>query len=86
MRSVLGLLGSAFLVTQVCGVAAAQEPVLLGYPLPLSRIAGTSGGNDIRPDLTTDGQGTWVAVWYGWDSLGGTIGGDNDVLLSRTSY
>ncbi|MBW1686587.1 MAG: exo-alpha-sialidase, partial [Deltaproteobacteria bacterium] len=85
MRNVLWLLGGALLATQVCGVAAAQEPALFGEPFPLSRTASTSVGDDARPHLTTDGQGTWVAVWYASDSLGGTIGTDYDILVARST-
>jgi hypothetical protein len=85
MRNVLWLLASALLATQAGGVAAAQEPALFGEPFALSRVANTSGGSDFRPDLKTDGQGSWVAVWYGWDSLGGTIGGDYDILVARST-
>ena len=35
--------------------------------------------------MTTDGAGNWVAVWDSGDSLGGTIGTDHDILVSRSS-
>jgi hypothetical protein len=35
--------------------------------------------------VTTDGQGTWVAVWDSTDSLGGTIGTDGDILVARST-
>ena len=35
--------------------------------------------------MTTDGAGNWVAVWISWSDLGGTIGTDPDILVSRSS-
>ena len=35
--------------------------------------------------MTTDGAGNWVAVWGSHDTLGGTIGGDKDILVARSS-
>jgi hypothetical protein len=32
--------------------------------------------------VTTDGAGSWVALWYSTDSLGATIGTDEDILYS----
>jgi len=37
---------------------------------------------DNYPQLTTDGQGAWVAVWSSSDSLGGTIGSEEDILVA----
>ena len=37
------------------------------------------------PQVTTDGAGSWVAVWHSGDSLGGTIGTDGDILVARSS-
>jgi hypothetical protein len=51
-------------------------------PLPLNtNAAGDSAdATDWFPDLATDGQGTWVAVWQSF----GTLGGDSDVLVARS--
>jgi hypothetical protein len=35
------------------------------------------------PQLTTDGQGLWLAVWDSNEDLGGTIETDYDVLVAR---
>ena len=35
--------------------------------------------------MTTDGAGHWVAVWASDDSLGGTIGTDDDILVARST-
>ena len=52
---------------------------------PLNSNAGTDTGHDYSPQLTTDGAGNWVAVWTSYDSLGGTIGTDRDILVSRST-
>ena len=54
-------------------------------PAALNTNAGEDSGYDRDPQVTTDGAGIWVAVWYSSDSLGGTIGTDDDVLLSRSA-
>jgi len=79
------ILGSVLLALQVCGVAAAQGLVELGAPSPLNTNAGSDAGGDQNPQVTTDGNGTWVAVWYSRDSLGDTIGTDADILVARST-
>jgi hypothetical protein len=54
-------------------------------PAPLNTNAGSDDGSDQNPQVTTDGAGNWVAVWYSSDSLGGTIGDENDILFARFS-
>ncbi|MEE8170355.1 MAG: thrombospondin type 3 repeat-containing protein [Phycisphaerae bacterium] len=52
-------------------------------PAPLNSNAGVDSDTDDRPQLTTDGWGNWVVVWYSFDDLGGTIGTDEDILAAR---
>jgi Neuraminidase (sialidase) len=54
-------------------------------PDALNTNAGSDAGGDLRSQVTTDGLGTWVAVWQSTDSLGGTIGTDWDVLVARST-
>lgn len=42
-------------------------------------------GDDYDPSLSTDGDGHWVAVWQSYDDLGGTNGGDGDIVVARSS-
>jgi len=53
-------------------------------PAALNTNATSDEGYDSRPQVTTDGQGTWVAVWHSLDSLGDTIGTDWDILVARS--
>jgi hypothetical protein len=53
-------------------------------PAVLNTNAATDSGDDRRPQATTDGFGNWVAVWHSSENVGGTIGGDNDILVSRS--
>ena len=54
-------------------------------PAALGTNATTDSGADYDPQVTTDGAGNWVAVWHSYDSLGGSIGTDADILVSRSS-
>jgi hypothetical protein len=54
-------------------------------PTPLNTNAASDEWGDYRPQVTTDGAGHWVAVWYSYDSLGGTIGGEGDILVARST-
>ncbi len=56
-----------------------------GPPEALNTNAASDSGGDGDPQVTTDGAGNWVAVWHSRDSLGGTIGTDRDVLVSRSA-
>jgi len=53
-------------------------------PQPLNVTAPPVHGNDEEPVLATDGQGRWVAAWYSFDTFGGTIGPDYDVIFAKT--
>ena len=59
-----------------------------GYTWSVSKAlntnAGSDSGGDTWPSLATDGNVHWVVVWQSFDSLGGTIGTDWDVLYSRS--
>ena len=54
-------------------------------PAALNTNAATDLGGDSEPQVTTDGMGNWVAVWRSDDSLGSTIGTDNDILVARST-
>jgi hypothetical protein len=49
-------------------------------PAPLNTNAATDAGNDVNPRTATDLKGHWVGTWTTDDTLGGTIGTDDDVV------
>jgi len=49
----------------------------------LNANAAMDSGDDSAADLATDELGNWVAVWRSQDTLGGTIGTDEDSLVAR---
>ena len=70
MRNVLRVLGSALLAIQVGAVAAAEGVARFGDPFPLNTNAASDVEDDFAPQVTTDGLGTWVAVWQSKGSRG----------------
>ncbi|MEZ6084407.1 MAG: exo-alpha-sialidase [Phycisphaerae bacterium] len=52
---------------------------------PLNSNAFTDTLGDFDPQLTTDGAGIWIAAWESEDSLGGSIGFDQDILYARST-
>lgn len=52
-------------------------------PVSLNTNASTDHEDDMWPQIVTDRAGTWIAVWYSKDSLGGEIGVDLDILSAR---
>jgi lipid-binding SYLF domain-containing protein len=62
-----------------------DDGVTWSAPAALNTNAASDIGDDTYQQVTTDGQGAWVASWHSWDSLGGTIGGDYDVLVARST-
>jgi hypothetical protein len=41
--------------------------------------------DDRAPQIATDGNGNWIAVWFSSDDVGGTIGNDFDILYAMSS-
>ena len=63
--------------------AAAQ---LTPSPPALLNTNGDSDlGHDYEPQVTTDGTGNWVAVWYSDENLGGTAGTDPDIFVATST-
>jgi hypothetical protein len=52
-------------------------------PAAIDANATSDVGQDFWPQLITDGAGRWIAMWYSYDSFGGTIDVDADVIISR---
>jgi hypothetical protein len=51
-------------------------------PEALNTNASCDSDDDVLPQLTTDGQGTWIAVWQSSGAPGGPTGSDDDVLAA----
>lgn len=55
------------------------------WPKPLNTNAWTDSRGDYVPAIATDRLGNWVAVWESDDTLGGTIGEDDDILVAYST-
>lgn len=59
-------------------------------PAPANSNAGADAGDDEESVIVTDGQGTWMVVWWSYDTLDpadpvtGLIGTDQDLLFVRS--
>jgi cysteine-rich repeat protein len=53
-----------------------------GPIVPLSAYADVDTGGDHHPVLVGDGAGSYVAAWTSNDSLGGTLGIDQDIVFA----
>jgi Neuraminidase (sialidase) len=53
-----------------------------GTTTELNDNAGSDSGLDLAPTVVSNGDGRWIAAWITLDTLGGTIGGDPDLLYS----
>jgi len=49
----------------------------VGVPAP-----GLNERGDFDPHMASDSQGQWVAVWFTYDDLSGTIGTDGDIVVA----
>ena len=54
-------------------------------PAALNTNAAHDSGMDSNPQVTTDDEGNWLAVWQSEDDLSGTIGTDWDILVVRST-
>jgi Neuraminidase (sialidase) len=83
--------GGAIGIVAVClawaGTAGAQGPLgmVIGDPVVLNTNAASDSESDWSPQVTTDGAGNWVAVWWSTEDLGGTAGTDEDIFVARST-
>jgi predicted neuraminidase len=70
------------------GATAVDFGVPISSPLPLNSNATSDTGRDQGVRITTfhgGGAGHWIAVWHSNENLGGVIGTDNDIFISRST-
>ena len=65
--------------------ARGQWCPVISCPECLNTNAVGDSGADERPRISTNGQGTWIAVWESRVNAGGTVGTDQDILFSRST-
>src|SRR5688572_12018015 len=68
------------LFSVVASAQLAQTP-----PALIHNNAAIDSGDDERPQVVTDGNGTWISVWDSYDSLGNQIGNDADIFMTRST-
>ena len=54
-------------------------------PAALNSNAATDSGDDFDPVIAGTPGGTWIAAFYTDDPLGGTIGGEVDILFTTSA-
>ncbi len=54
-------------------------------PFVFNQNAATDTSDDEGPTIANDGEGVWLVAWTTEDSLGDTIGTDQDLLFSRST-
>ena len=62
-----------------------DDGVTWSSPQPLTADAAGDWGGDTQPQIATDSDGNWLVVWTSTDGLGNTLGGDSDILISRST-
>lgn len=78
------VLGLATCVAMMCVSSTAFAAMGFLPPAALNTNAGSDSGSDRFPAIATDGLGRWIAVWNSTDTLGGTVGTDADIFVSRS--
>lgn len=58
---------------------------VVAVPLPTEASTPAEAGDNASPRVASGGAGHWIAVWHSSDTLGGTIGDDFDILISRST-
>ncbi len=66
-------------------LAWAQRCPQVTFPLPLNLTGISDDALDQRPRLVSDGGNVWLAVWQSTFDLGGSVGSDFDILVSRST-
>ena len=84
-RTLSALMALSLVLAMAAELRADAGGAVFGPSAPLNSNAATDSGLDLFVRTATDGSGNWVAVWVSTDSLGGTIGSDEDILTAYSS-
>lgn len=79
-----GTLGSDYDIFVARTTWSGEASIVWSPPAPLNSNAAADSGADSDVTLATDAQGNYIAAWSSADSLGNTIGADQDVLFARS--
>ncbi|HNO77471.1 MAG TPA: sialidase family protein [Phycisphaerae bacterium] len=63
-----------------------NDGVTWTFPAPLSTHAVFDSAEEGAPRMATDGAGNWLAAWYSGENLGGNIGTDYDIVMTRLTF
>ncbi len=77
----LGLIGTDF---DLLFARSVDNGLTWSAPKALNLNAAVDEGDDVLAQIANDGRGHWIAVWTSNDTLGDTIGSDEDVLYSAS--
>ncbi|MCC6796422.1 MAG: hypothetical protein IT366_14985 [Candidatus Hydrogenedentes bacterium] len=71
--------------TDIYASVSSNNGTTWSSPVLVNTTGSSDSGDDFAPDIASDGADTFVAVWHTQDTLGGTIGDDEDILSARRS-
>lgn len=71
--------------TDIYAAVSSNNGTTWSSPALVNTTGSSDSGDDFAPDIASDGADTFVAVWHTQDTLGGTIGDDEDILSARRS-
>lgn len=71
--------------TDILYAVSSDNGATWSAPVPLNADAATDTSNESSPELATDRSGHWMVVWQSNNSLGGTIGTDDDLLFATST-
>ena len=64
---------------------SSDDGVSWSAPAALSANAAFGTGDDTQPEIATDGAGNWFVTWHTNENIGGNMGTDFDIVISRSS-
>lgn len=84
MKPLLGVIVLLGFGMSFAGTVAAQSTLWLA-PQAIDSTAAADAAEEYYPELVTDGAGNWIAAWQSGEILGGPLGSDFDILMTRSS-